>query len=89
MDATGLSGDGGEHHFGRGDGEIVPVVLAHSEEIDPEIIGENGLRDHVANHLRLGGSGPIAALGDVAEGVEAQFQGTVHVGSFIVLDPQV
>ena len=34
-DATSLGSDRSQNHLGRADGEVRPVVLAHTEEVDP------------------------------------------------------
>ena len=73
-DARGLPGDGREDHLGRGDGEVLAVVLTDAEEIDAELVGENGLAHHVADHAGVTLGVPLLVVGDVAEGVESEFQ---------------
>ena len=38
-DALGLAGDRGEHDGGRGDGELVAVMLAQREHVEAELVG--------------------------------------------------
>ena len=52
MDALGAPGDRGQHHVGRRDREIVPMVFADADEVDADLIGENAFLDDVAQHLR-------------------------------------
>ena len=47
------AGDGGQHHLGRGDREVGAVVLADAEEVDADLVGQHGLVDDVAEHLRV------------------------------------
>ena len=51
------------------------MVLADADEVDAELIGEDGLLDDVAENGGL--RQPLSAVvhGDIAEGVEAQFNG--------------
>nr|BFF16017.1 hypothetical protein GCM10025699_73200 [Microbacterium flavescens] len=56
------------------------MVLADADEVESDAIGEDGLLDEVADGLGVGDqrSGAVAAggaLGDVAEGVEAELEG--------------
>ena len=44
----------GEHHLGRGDGEIGPVMLADADEVDAEFVGQHRFVDEVADDLRGG-----------------------------------
>ena len=67
-------GDRREHDFRRRHGEIGAVMLADAEEVDAELVGEHGLLDHVADDLRLRQRLAVGADGDVAEGVEAEFE---------------
>ena len=79
-DAFGASRDRGEHRLGRGHGEVVAVVFADAEEVEAEAVGEHGLVDDVADHLRLAQAVAVGVDGDVAERVEAEFdRGTLMV----------
>ena len=71
-------GDRREHHLGRRDRELVAVVLADAEEVEPEPVGEHGLLDHVAQHLRVRQRRAVGADGHVAEGVESEFVALSH-----------
>ena len=74
-DALGAAGDGGEHDLRRADGEVRAVVLAHAEEVDADLVGQLGLRDDVAEDLGVRLGAAVGVDGDVAEGVEAEFEG--------------
>ena len=52
-DATRATGNGGENDFGRRDGEVGAVVLADADEVDAQLVGEDGLVDDVADDLGL------------------------------------
>ena len=80
-DTLGARGDRGQHHLGRGDGEVGAVVLPHPEEVDAEAIGERRLIDHVPNRLRGGQQLAVRAPRDVAEGVQPELDG--HVSPFV------
>ena len=43
--------DGGEHDRRRRDGEVGPVVLADAEDVEPDLVGELGLLDDLAQAL--------------------------------------
>ena len=53
MDAPRLPGDRRQHHVGSGDREVVAVMLAHAEEVDPGLVGQGALGHDVADHLSL------------------------------------
>ena len=36
---------------GDDDGEVVPVVLAHADEVDTDLVGQHRFFDDVADHL--------------------------------------
>ena len=48
-----LPGDRREHDIGSRDREVLAVVLADAEEVEPDLIGQHALGDDVADHLRL------------------------------------
>ena len=50
-DAPGARGRPGQHHSGRGDREVRPVVLAHAEHVEPHLVGELDLREQLAQRL--------------------------------------
>ena len=54
------------------------MVLADADGIDTDLVGENRLLDEIADDL--GGVQRLAvrSVGDVAEGVEAEFEGLIH-----------
>ena len=43
---------GGEDDRGRGHDEVRPVVLAHSEDIQPDLVGQLDLLDEIPGPLR-------------------------------------
>ncbi|OEI67360.1 hypothetical protein Cus16_2959 [Curtobacterium sp. ER1/6] len=79
-DRRGPGRDGGEHDLRGADDEVLAVVLTHADEVDADLVGEDGLVDDVADGLRVGPEGAVGALGDVAEGVEAELHRADAVG---------
>jgi hypothetical protein len=53
-------------------------MLADADEINPDLIGENGLFDQVADDLRRMQRRAVRAFGDVAEGIETEFDAVNH-----------
>ena len=55
------------------------VVLADAEEVEPDLVGEDRLRDHLPDRLGVPDQGSAGAAGrvalEVAEGVEAEGRG--------------
>jgi hypothetical protein len=51
----------GQHHRGRGDGEVLAMMLAEPEHVEAELIGERDLGDQVAQALLR--RGPLARAG--------------------------
>ena len=74
-DPLGAAGDGREQDLGGADGEVGAVVLADAEEVHADPVGQLGLGDDVAEDPRVGQQAAVGVRGDVAEGVEAQFDG--------------
>lgn len=48
-------------------------MLAEADEVDASLIGQHGFVDQVANNLRRVQRLAIRAVGDVAEGIETEF----------------
>src|SRR5690606_3542545 len=71
-DARGPRRDAREHDLGRAHGEVGAVVLADAEEVDPDLVGELGLLDDVADRARAADERAVGSGGHVAERVEAQ-----------------
>ena len=71
-------GDRRQHHLGRGDRKIGAVMLAEPDEVDAEPIGQHAFFDHVADHLRMRQQRAIGAVGDVAKGIQSEFEGCGH-----------
>ena len=67
-DALGARGRRGQHDRGRGDGELRPVVLAHAEDVEPDLVGELDLLEQV-RHPLLDGE---VRVGQLAERVDAE-----------------
>ncbi len=84
MDAGRLARDGGEHDLGRRDGKVVTMMFADAKDVDAVLVGEDAFVDDVADDCGLGFRGAVGALGDVAEGIQTQFEGTTHIASFVV-----
>ncbi len=63
-----------EHNGRRGDSEVGAVVLADSEDIEPDLVGELDLLDQVAQPLRRRRRPPRLGVGrHLREGVDAEF----------------
>lgn len=52
-DALGLPGDRGEHHLRARHREVWAMMLAHTEEVQTCLIGDDGVLEDVADHLRV------------------------------------
>ena len=63
---------------GDAHGEVGAVVLADADGIDADFIGEDRLIDEIADHLRGVKRLAVGAVGDVAEGIEAEGDGRGH-----------
>ena len=50
------------------------MVFAHAEAVDADLLGEYGFGDDVPESLRLGLELAVRPDGDVAEGVQAEFE---------------
>ena len=73
-DPLGAPGDRRQHHFRRRHGEIRPMVLADTEGIDAELVGQHAFFDHIADDLGVRARLAIRADGDVAKGVQSEFE---------------
>ena len=51
------------------------MVFTKPEEVDPDLISEDRLLDHVANDLVLRLQRPGGIEGHISEGVEGEFKG--------------
>ena len=71
----GAAGDGREQHLGGADREIRAMVLAHAEEVHADPVGQLGFGNDVPEDARMGQKAATGVRGDVAEGVQAQFDG--------------
>jgi hypothetical protein len=71
----GKSGDRSEQHFWRADGEVGPVVLAHAEEVDADLVSQLAFGEYVPQDPPLGKQTALGVDSDIAEGIEAQFYG--------------
>jgi hypothetical protein len=56
------------------------MVLADAERVETDLIGENRLFDHVAQHARLRLAVPVCRDGDVAERVHTDLECVCHPG---------
>lgn len=54
-------------------------MLPDAEEVDPQIVGEDGLVDHVANDLGLRQQLAVRVPCDIAEGVQTEFESLCRV----------
>ena len=88
-DPIGLTGDRGEHRFGRRHGEVVAMVFADAEEVDADLVGEHAFGDDVADDLCVRQRLAVGADGDVAERVDAEFEcGSVSSGFAMPVLPE-
>jgi hypothetical protein len=71
-------GDGGEHDLRSRDGKIWAVMFAHADEVDAELVGQDGLFDEIPNDLRLGHQAAVIGHGHVAKGVKAKLEIAHH-----------
>ena len=71
-DPLGAAGDRREHDFGRADGEVGAMVLAHAEEVHAHPVRQLCFGDDVAEDLRVREQAAVRVHGHVAESVEAQ-----------------
>ena len=78
-DATRSTGNRGEDDLRRRDGEVGTVMLADADEIDAQLVGENGLVDDVADDLGLRERATVGVASDVAERVEPELEIWLHV----------
>ena len=75
-DIPGAHGGRAQHHRRRRDGIIGAVMLAHAENIQPDLIGEFDLLNQVPQPLRRGDVPPRFRVGaDIGEGIEAKLHG--------------
>ena len=72
-DVAGLAGDGGQDDLRGGDGEVRAMMLADGENVDAGLVGQDALGHDVAQDLGLVERRAVGGSGDVAEGVEAEF----------------
>jgi hypothetical protein len=53
-------------------------MLPDAEEVDPQIVGKDRLVDHVADDLCLRQQLAILTPGDIAEGIQTEFESLCH-----------
>lgn len=53
-------------------------MLAEPDEVEPELVGEHRLVDNVADHLRMREHAAGGILGDVAKGIQSEFERCGH-----------
>ena len=80
----GPSGDGGQNDLGGRDGEVVPMVLPDSDEVDAQLVGQHRLIDDVADHLGVGDRFSVGTFSDITEGVETSSSGGPVPGFHLV-----
>ena len=78
------AGDRRQHDFGRGYGEVRPVMLAKPDEVDADLVGEHRLLDHVADDLGVRQRLAVGSRRDVAESIESEFENLRHSQPFTV-----
>jgi hypothetical protein len=70
--------DRGEKDLGGGNGKVASMMLAKADAVHPDLVGEAGLVNDIAEHLRMGQGMPVAAGLDVAEGIEPKLNLLTH-----------
>jgi len=55
------------------------MMLADPDAVNPDVIGQNGLRKHVAKRLGMRERPAVVVDGDVAKGIEPKFDRRRHV----------
>ena len=70
--------------FRRRHREIGTMVLPDADEGEADLIGQLALKDEVAQRLRLRERLTVGAYGDVAKGIEPQFDRLCHVQLAII-----
>jgi hypothetical protein len=63
------------------------VVLADTEEVDADQVGENALLDDIANRLGMRLRAPVLAIGPIAERVEPKDEGELGTAASILGPP--
>ncbi len=71
-DAGRARGDGGEHHVGGRQREVIGVVFTDPEEVHAHLVGKHTLFDKVADRLGMGQRAVVIVVGDIAKGVQAE-----------------
>ncbi len=67
-----------EQDFRRGDGEVGTVMFSEPQEINSGFVGQHPLFDQIAQYLCLMQRPAVRPLRDIAEGIEAEFEGFGH-----------
>ena len=80
-DAAGARRTGGKRNDGRRHGIIRTMVLAHTEDIEADLVGKFHFRDQLAQALRVGATG-----GHIREGIDADFHEASLSGDLYVAD---
>jgi len=78
VDAVAAGGDRGEDHISCRQGEVVGVVLTDAEEIHAYLLGKYTLFDEVPDRLGMREWAVVSIVGDIAEGVEAEYEREVR-----------
>jgi hypothetical protein len=74
-DVLRTRGNRAKDRLGRGNREIVAVMFAKAEIVEPDLIGEHRLFHHIADHMILRIFRSVGREGHVTEGVERKFKG--------------
>lgn len=53
-------------------------MLAEPDEVEAELVGQHRLVDDVADHLRMRKHAAYCVLGDVAKGIQSEFERCGH-----------
>jgi hypothetical protein len=72
VDPSGARRDGGEHNVTGRHREVVGVVLADAEEVDPDLFCQDALLHYIANRLSVRHGLAVGRVGTVPEGIEPE-----------------
>jgi len=69
VDPLSACGDGGEYDVTGGHGEVVGVVFADPEEVDPDLFGQHAFLYYISDRLSVRKRLTVGSVGAVPEGV--------------------
>ena len=86
----GFPGNGGQHYFGGGQGEVAPVVLAEAQEAQARLVRQLGeLNDLFEPLLRRQRRAGAEVAGKLAEGKDAKVHTLLNIQALDFIPPRV